>query len=73
MGKKSPPQPLGGIPVANFFCFRVGDGDLFPDGKFPVAIPRCDPDQTKFGSFELNSFKPFWLSLVAFYGLDKHN
>jgi hypothetical protein len=28
----------------NIFARGDGDGELFADGKFPVAIFRCSPD-----------------------------
>jgi hypothetical protein len=37
MGKKCSPQAFVGIPAGKFF--RRGDGELFPGGEFPVAIP----------------------------------
>jgi hypothetical protein len=39
MGKKCSPQVFLGIPAGKFFCRGDGDGELFPCGEFPVAIP----------------------------------
>jgi hypothetical protein len=39
MGKKCSPQAFVGIPAGKFF--RRGDGELFPGGEFPVAIPTA--------------------------------
>lgn len=33
------PRLFVGIPVGNLF--RCSDGELFPDGEFLIAIPRC--------------------------------
>jgi hypothetical protein len=41
MEKKCSPQAFVGIPVRKFFRRGDGDGELFPDGEFPVAIPSC--------------------------------
>ena len=38
MGKKYPPQAFVGIPAGDFFLRGDGDGELFPDGEFPIAI-----------------------------------
>jgi hypothetical protein len=43
MGKKCSPQAFVGIPAGKFFCHGDGDGELFPDGEFPVAIPSTQP------------------------------
>jgi hypothetical protein len=40
MGNKCPPQTFVGIPAGNFFRREDGDGELKPDGEFPVAIPK---------------------------------
>jgi hypothetical protein len=40
MGKKCSPQAFVGIPAGKFFRRGDGDGELFPDGEFPVAIPN---------------------------------
>jgi hypothetical protein len=42
MGKKCSPQAFVGIPAGKFFRRGDGDGELFPGGEFPVAIPRHD-------------------------------
>jgi hypothetical protein len=42
MGKKCSPQAFVGIPAGKFFRRGDGDGELFPGGEFPVAIPRPD-------------------------------
>jgi hypothetical protein len=42
MGKKCSPQAFVGIPAGKFFRHGDGDGELFPDGEFPVAIPRLE-------------------------------
>jgi hypothetical protein len=39
MGKKCPPQTFVGIPAGKNFRRGDGDGELKPDGEFPVAIP----------------------------------
>ena len=39
MGKKCSPQAFVGIPVGKKFRRGDGDGELKPDGEFPVAIP----------------------------------
>jgi hypothetical protein len=39
MGKKCSPQAFVGIPTGKFFRRGDGDGELFPGGEFPVAIP----------------------------------
>lgn len=39
MEKKCLPQAFVGIPMGIFFYHGDGDGELFPDGEFPVAIP----------------------------------
>jgi hypothetical protein len=39
MGKKCSPQGFVGIPAGKFFRRGDEDGELFPDGEFPVAIP----------------------------------
>jgi hypothetical protein len=38
MGKKCSLQAFMGIPTGKFFCRRDGEGKLFPDGEFFVAI-----------------------------------
>ena len=43
MGKKCSPQAFVGIPAGKFFRRGDGDGELFPGGEFPVAIPTCHP------------------------------
>jgi hypothetical protein len=43
MGKKCSPQAFVGIPVGKNFRRGDGDGELFPGGKFPFAIPTCKP------------------------------
>jgi hypothetical protein len=40
MGKKCHPQAFVGIPAGKFFRRGDGDGELFPGGEFPVAIPN---------------------------------
>jgi hypothetical protein len=40
MEKKYSPQAFVSIPWGNFFRRRDGDGKLFFDGEFFVAIPR---------------------------------
>jgi hypothetical protein len=42
MGKKCSPQAFVGIPAGKFFRRGDGDGELFPGGEFPVAIPSVD-------------------------------
>ena len=42
MGKKCSPQAFVGIPTGKFFRRGDGDGELFPGGEFPVAIPRLE-------------------------------
>jgi hypothetical protein len=42
MGKKCSPQAFVGIPAGKFFRHGDGDGELFPGGEFPVAIPNAD-------------------------------
>jgi hypothetical protein len=39
MGKKCSLQAFVGIPTGKKFRRGDGDGELFPDGEFPVAIP----------------------------------
>jgi hypothetical protein len=39
MGKKCSPQTFVGIPAGKFFRRGDGNGELFPGGEFPVAIP----------------------------------
>jgi hypothetical protein len=39
IGKKCSPQAFVGIPTGKFFRRGDGDGELFPGGEFPVAIP----------------------------------
>jgi hypothetical protein len=39
MGKKCPPQTFVGIPAGKIIRRGDGDGELKPDGEFPVAIP----------------------------------
>jgi hypothetical protein len=39
MRKKCSPQAFVGIPAGKFFRRGDEDGELFPGGKFPVAIP----------------------------------
>jgi hypothetical protein len=41
MGKKCSPQAFVGIPAGKFFRRGDGDGELFPGGEFPVAIPSA--------------------------------
>jgi hypothetical protein len=43
MGKKCSPQAFVGIPTGKFFRRGDGDGELFPGGDFPVAIPTSHP------------------------------
>ena len=40
MGKKYPPQAFVGIPAGDFFL--RGDGELFPDGEFSIAISNLE-------------------------------
>jgi hypothetical protein len=42
MGKKCFPQTFVRDPHGKVFSSRGRDGELFPDGKFPVAIPTQD-------------------------------
>jgi hypothetical protein len=42
MRKKCSPQAFVGIPVGKFFRRGDGDGELFPTGNCPVAIPSID-------------------------------
>jgi hypothetical protein len=44
MGKKCSPQAFVGIPAGKFFHHGDGDGELFPDGEFPVSIPTPTHD-----------------------------
>jgi hypothetical protein len=37
-GEEMFPATFVGIPTGKFFCRGDGDGELFPDGEFPVAI-----------------------------------
>jgi hypothetical protein len=46
MGKKCSPQAFVGIPAGKFFRRGDGDGELFPGGEFPVAIPTLNPNIT---------------------------
>jgi hypothetical protein len=39
MLKKCSPQAFMGIPAGMFFHRGDRDGELFPDGEFPIAIP----------------------------------
>jgi hypothetical protein len=41
MRKKCSPQAFVGIPAGKFFRRGDGDGELFPGGEFPVAIPSA--------------------------------
>jgi hypothetical protein len=43
MGKKCSPQAFVGISAGKFFRCGDGDGELFPGGEFPVAIPTREP------------------------------
>jgi hypothetical protein len=40
MGEKLPPWALAGTGAGKFFPRGDGDGKPFPDGEFPVAIPK---------------------------------
>jgi hypothetical protein len=42
MGKKCPLQTFVGIPAGKIIRRRDGDGELKPDGEFPIAIPNRD-------------------------------
>jgi hypothetical protein len=45
MRKKCSPQAFVGIPAGKFFRRGDGDGELFPGGEFPVAIPTLETDR----------------------------
>jgi hypothetical protein len=40
MGKKCCTQEFVGIPMGNFVHRGNGNGELKPDGEFPVVIPK---------------------------------
>jgi hypothetical protein len=46
MGKKCLPQAFVGIPAGKFFLRGDRDGELKPDGEFPVAIPNLEQTAT---------------------------
>jgi hypothetical protein len=46
MRKKCSPQAFVGIPAGKFFRRRDRDGELFPGGEFPVAIPISSGKKT---------------------------
>jgi hypothetical protein len=40
MGKKHLHTSAHGDPRGGFFCHADGDGELFPNGGFPVTVPN---------------------------------
>jgi hypothetical protein len=51
MGKKCPPQTFVGIPTGKIIRRGDGDGELKPDGEFPVAIPNWEHPHKIFNIF----------------------
>jgi hypothetical protein len=63
MGKKCSPQAFVGIPAGKFFRRGDGDGELFPGGEFPVAIPN--PKQSDMPVFKFFfSFEVTWKQIL---------
>jgi hypothetical protein len=46
-GEKYPPQTFVRIPVGRFYHCGDRDGELKPDGKFPIAISTSEASKVK--------------------------